>query len=80
MVFEAMWMELGRALWTRLERRWGVHGEHMEPEMDAAAPKAGVATMDAAAAAAASISGSIVEKAAKDSHLAIHPLLETRPC
>ena len=23
------------ALWTRLERRWGVQGEHTEPEMDA---------------------------------------------
>ena len=23
------------AFWTRLERRWGVQGEHTEPEMDA---------------------------------------------
>ena len=41
---------------------------------DCAAPKADVVTMDAAAATAASNSASIVEKAAKDSQLAVYPL------
>ena len=41
---------------------------------DCAPPKAGVVTMDAAAATAALVSASIVEKAAKESHLAVYPL------
>ena len=41
---------------------------------DCAPPKAGVVTMDAAAAAAALVSGSIVEKAAKDSQTCVYPL------
>ena len=41
---------------------------------DCAPLKADVVTMDAAAAAAAPVSASIVEKAAKDSQLAVYPL------
>ena len=43
---------------------------------DCAPPKAEVVTMEAAAAAAAPVSASIVEKAAKESHLAVYPLFQ----
>ena len=44
---------------------------------DCVPPKADVVTMDSAAAAAASISGSIVEKAAEDSQTCVYPLIRS---